>query len=458
MSSLVYHNPDVTFTYYLIIPHADFSEYRVLLQYNNGSWSLPAYNPQEHHFGVVNHINQFVAEKLGLFSSTLRCLQTRVIAPTDECRFYAMDNLHPEWIPPQKWTWMNETDVKSLTFAHPLQKEVLLQWFDWMHSDSSMRSPWMRHSWFVEASDWMQDLADRMAMDGIQAVEQLRAWSRSCTLRLQTADDLLYFKALPEMFNYEPVITRVLALRFPGNIPDVRAVHVEKGWMLMRDFGGTPLRSFNDIEVWKRVVRRYAEMQVDLIGNTQSMIALGVPDRNVDYLSSQIERLMHDLPVSMSKEEQTELKRLSSSLRSLCFELIEFNIPLSLAHGDFWAENVIIRPNGDPVFFDWSDASISHPFFDIPFFLSEIESDLPHVLDVREQLRDTYLDVWTRYAPMANLRRVYQIAEVLSGLHQALFYYVHVLPGIESNARWEMQNMLPMLLRQVMAAVRYNHG
>jgi hypothetical protein len=43
-------------------------------------------------------------------------------------------------------------------------------------------------------------------------------------------------------------------------------------------------------------------------------------------------------------------------------------------------------------------------------------------------------------------------------LHQALFYYVHVLPGIESNARWEMQNMLPMLLRQVMAAVRYNHG
>jgi Ser/Thr protein kinase RdoA (MazF antagonist) len=260
------------------------------------------------------------------------------------------------------------------------------------------------------------------------------------------------------MFNYEPVITRVLSLRFPGHIPDVRAVHVENGWMLMRDFGGTALTEVRDIDIWKQVVQRYAEMQLDLIGNTQSLIALGVPDRNVDYLASQIERLMNELPVALSEEEQKEIKRFSSTLRSLCYQLTDFNIPLSLTHGDFWAENVIIRPNGMSLYFDWSDASISHPFFDMPFFLSEIDRELPHVPDAREQLRDGYLDVWTRYAPILNLRRAFQIAEVLGGLHQALFYYVHVLPGIESNARWEMQNMLPMLLRQVIAAVKFNRG
>ena len=457
MSSLVYHNPDVTFTYHLIIPHADFSEYRVLLHQINGAWTIPAYLPEEHHFGVVNHINQYVADKLGLFSATLRCLHTHLVAENDEHRFYAMDNLHPDWQPPQGWAWMNEVDVKSLEFLYPFQRETLLQWFDWMHSDSSMRSPWMRHGWFGKSANWMQDLADRMAMDGIQPVEQVRAWVRSCTLSLKTEHDILYLKALPEMFNYEPVITRVLSLRFPENIPDVRAVHVENGWMLMRDIGGKPLTDHQDISVWKSVIRRYAEMQIDLIGNTHSMIALGVPDRNVDYLSSQVDRLMHDLPDALSQQEQTELKRLSSTLRSLCYELTEFNVPLSLTHGDFWAQNVMIRPNGEPVFFDWSDASVSHPFFDIPFFLSEIESDLAHIPDAREQLRDAYLDVWTRYAPLMNLRRIYQIAEVLSGLHQALFYYIHVLPGIESNARWELQNMLPMLLRQVMAAVKFSH-
>lgn len=457
MTSLVYHNPDVTFTYYLIIPHADSSEYRVLLNKNNGSWTLPMYQPQEHHFGVVNHINQYLANTLGLFTSTLRCFHTQLESASDERRFYAMDNLHPDWIPPQGWAWMNETDIKSLEFLHPFQYETLRQWFDWMHSDSSMRSPWMRHGWFTEAAGWMYDLADRMAMEGIQHVEQIRALSRFCTLRLTTDNDILHLKALPEMSNYEPVITRVLALRFPSNIPDVRAVHVEKGWMLMRDLGATPLTENEDVDIWKSVVRRYAEIQIDLIGNTQSMIALGVPDRNIDYLSSQVERLMHDLPATLSVEEQTEIKNLSSTLRSLCFQLTDFNIPLSLTHGDFWAQNIMIRPNGEAVFSDWSDASVSHPFFDIPFFLSEIESDLPHVPDAREQLRDTYLDVWTRYAPMANLRRVYQIAEILSGLHQALFYYVHVLPGIEINARWELQHMLPVLLRQVISAVKLSH-
>lgn len=455
MSSIVYHNPDIRFTYYLIIPHAMPGDFRVLLQQqDDATWTLPFYEPDEHHFGVVHHINRHMWDNHGLALSTLRCLQTHYTPQQGEQRFYAMDNLHPSWRPPSGMRWFTEKDVREAALASDLQRDMLKLWYVWRHSDSSLRAPWTRQGWFPWVASWMIDLADRMAMEGLHAVEQVRAWSRSCTMRLRTDMGTLYLKAVPEMFNYEPVITRVIAIRYPGTAPDVRAVHVENGWMLMRDFGGVPLNRVSDIDVWKRVVRRFAHLQLDLVMNTQSLVGLGVPDRNVDYLASQIPRLMNDLPDTLADDEQEELQRIAPTLRELCFELLEHPVPLSLTHGDLWAGNVIVTDDGGSLFFDWSDASISHPFFDLPFFLSEIERELPLIPDAREQLRDAYLEVWTRFEPLSDLQRAYELAQVLSGLHQALFYHVHILPSIEATARWEMQNMLPMLLRQVVAALR----
>lgn len=454
MYQIEYHNPDIIHTYYLMIPDTDPNHFRILVKQENGYWTLPNYRPHEHHFAVVNHINETVKMDYGLDVATLRCFRTEYDNQFGEQRFYAMDNLDSKWIPSDNMRWVSEEVLATLDFPSDLQRETILQWFDWSHSDNSIRAPWMRRGWFKAASDWIIDLADRMAMGNIGQIEQIRTWSRSATLRLKTGHGNLYLKAVPEMFTYEPVITRVLSLRYPNHTPDVRAVHVDKGWMLMRDFGGQALAHAKDLEVWKKAVREYAKMQLDISGNTQSLIALGVPDRNVDYMASQIERMMHNLPDEMTDEEAVELKRLASTLKGMCYELVEFNIPLTLTHGDFWSGNTIIKTNGDILFFDWSDASISHPFFDIAFFLTEIETEIPHRHDAREQILNAYLELWTRYEPMANLKRAYALAEVLASVHQALFYFIHILPGIEANARWEMESMLPYLLRQIIAHIR----
>jgi hypothetical protein len=76
------------------------------------------------------------------------------------------------------------------------------------------------------------------------------------------------------------------------------------------------------------------------------------------------------------------------------------------------------------------------------------------VPNAREEILTAYLDVWTRYEPMINLRHAYELAKVLGYLHQAAFYYAHIIPNIETHARWEVQSMLPHLLRQVLAAMQ----
>jgi aminoglycoside/choline kinase family phosphotransferase len=454
MHQIEYHNPDIIHTYYLMISDIDSNQFRVLLKQEGDHWTLPNYQPKEHHFAVVQHINHTLKQEYGLDVATLRCFRTEYDSTFGERRFYALDNLNHNWQPPANMRWVSEDIITNLNLPSDLQRDTILKWFDWIHSDNSIRVPWMRHGWFNKVSHWLIDLADRMAMDDIGEIEQLRTWSRSATLRLKTGHGDIYLKAVPEMFTYEPVITRVLSLRYPNHAPDVRAVHVDKGWMVMRDFGGQTLTRVQDLEVWKKAVREYARMQLDISGNTQSLVALGVPDRNIDYMASQIERMMHHLPDDLTHEEQVELKRLSSTLKGMCYELVEYNIPLTLTHGDFWSGNTIIKNNGDILFFDWSDASISHPFFDIAFFLTEIETEIPHRHDAREQILNAYLEQWTRYEPMANLRQAYALAQVLGSLHQALFYFIHILPGIEFNARWEMQSMLPYLLRQIIAGIR----
>ena len=449
------HNVEATHTYYLIIPHADRYEYRVLVQQTDSHhWILPAYQSEAAHFSAVAHINQFVAQMLGLFAVTLRCFHINGVDANHEERYYALDNLHAEWDPPEGWYWLAEDEIRNATFLVDHQRTTLFNWFSWCHSNSSRRSPWMRHGWYDLVANWMIDLADRLALEDVGQVEQVQVWTRAATMRLPTSNGTLYLKAVSEIFNYEPVVTRLLSIRFPGYVPDVQAVHVDHGWMLMRDFGGTLLENITDLEIWKAVLRRFGEIQIDLVGDTQSLISLGVPDRNVDYLSTQIARIANDVPDDFSDQEAAELKMMASTMRSMCFDLVEHNVPLTMTHGDLRPNNIIVKEDGTVLFFDWSDAAISHPFFDIPIFLTDVAQRFSEIPDAYDQLRDTYLETWSRYEPMINLRRVFQLAEVLGSLHQALFYYVHILPAIEADTRWELQNMLADLLRHSLQAAK----
>ncbi|MEO1162207.1 MAG: phosphotransferase [Chloroflexota bacterium] len=452
----IYHDAETPFRYYLLIPNYDPSSFFVLLEKtDDDSWRLPMYQPIEHHFAVVGHINEHVAEAMRLHVATLRCFRTDKHEEKGERRFYALDNLMPEWEPPENMQWFTEVDLLELTIETQLHRDVIMGWFDWRHSDHSQRVAWNRPSWYINTANWMLDIADRMAMTGLQAPEQIRTWARSTTMRLDSNSESMYLKAVPSIFNYEPVVTRVLSIRYPQNTPAVVGVHVDNGWMLTWEWSGRRLTQIDDITIWEKAIRRYAKIQRDLVKSSQSLVALGVPDRNVDYLASQIQRLINDLPDTLSDNEGKQLKRIAPTLRGMCYELVDLNLPLTLTHGDFWAGNVVISDDEKhiPIFFDWSDASISHPFFDAVTFLEDVADNLPHVENAHDILLDAYLEEWASFNMRQNLRHAYALASVLAYLHQALFYYVHILPSIETAVRWELTSMPARQLQKVIRAM-----
>ena len=337
-------------------------------------------------------------------------------------------------------------------------RSLLEEWFDWKAGDeyAPHRVPWYRHGWQPEAAAWIEEqvrgLGDRL----VAPVEQLRSWQRSALLRAHTPSGALYFKAVPPMFAHEPRLIQALARDHPGRFPEIIALDEERHWYLMRDLGGRPLTEVRDIGRWEEALRCYARLQIAATEEVERLLALGCPDRRLDRLAAELDSLLEDTRalqpagLPLSAEEIQHLRRRAPWFKEACAELAAAGIPCTLEHGDFWSGQIIVGEKGH-AFIDWSDSSVSHPFFSM-LFLRENAGEFPEVPDVGVRLRNAYLEPWTDYAPMDRLVSIYEQALVLAGLHHALLYHRIVLPGME--VRWEMENMVPYYLKTVLEKAR----
>ena len=77
-----------------------------------------------------------------------------------------------------------------------------------------------------------------------------------------------------------------------------------------------------------------------------------------------------------------------------------------------------------PLFFDWGDACVSHPFFTLVVTLASVRYglDLPEGAPELDGLRDAYLEPRGRFAPLAELRRVFPDAYRLGTIGLALMW------------------------------------
>ena len=136
----------------------------------------------------------------------------------------------------------------------------------------------------------------------------------------------------------------------------------------------------------------------------------------------------------MAPEKLEALRALAPRLEDACAEIASLGIRDALEHGDAWPGNIWAREDGSFLVYDWSDASLAHPF------TSVIERDLRERLEFGEddvrRLVDAYLAPWLDLAPEGEVRRAYQLAQVLAQLHRAVSYYRLIMPMAEDRAMW----------------------
>ena len=326
-------------------------------------------------------------------------------------------------------------------------------------------SRWQAPQFIEPATAWIgRQLADRgLALSGPITQPHIRPWST--VLRVPVGAEALFFKAtLPEIA-YEIALSDAVARCAPEQVIEILAVDPLQGWMLMADGGERAREQFGgrgDVRAWKPILAAYAKLQIRLASEVDPLLALGTPDRRPSTLHEQYRALVADERWLMigqeggiSSEEAVALKQLAPKIEALCAELSGYTIPLSLDHSDLHDGNIFVNDSicvsdSGYRFFDWGDASISHPFFSLRTVFVSIENSygIPEDAPILRELAEHYLQSWRDFESEANLRRALHCAEQLWSLIGALKYraLVEVL-GAEGQ---QVASAVPALLRELL--------
>ncbi len=443
--------------YYFIVP--DAGDTHVLLVPEGKSWTLPhGIQAGAFKWRSTAHVNKAANEAFRFRATTRRCASPDMDpgSPIQEL-VYVVENHSATWSLPSIARWVGAADLGRLTIATPGMARVIEEWFAWVGAvDKSLRVPWYEAGWMNAAGTWMVQQLARLDSKPTGPVEQVYSWQRSCVMRLPTTHGVAYFKAVPAVLGSEVDISVLLDHEYPGMVAEVMAVDAPRRWLLMRDMGEETLDAVPDLEQWKTAVHAYAQLQVDWVDGARRFSVAGCSNRGLLQLVSSIDRLLADTvamkpgsPEGLSMKQIHALHYRARALKIAAHRLGTLRLPVSLDHGDLWAGQIVVGAT-NPVFIDWSDTSLTHPFFSMAFFSDEEEmrpylGDAP---DAPEQLRDAYLEPWTVYEPHDILTQAWSIACSLAPLSTALLYHDHILPGVE--VKWELEDMIPFFLRGVL--------
>ena len=322
---------------------------------------------------------------------------------------------------------------------------------------------WRDPTWLKEAHEWIRAQAQRHSILINGEIEQPHVYPWSTVLRVPTNEGTLFFKATAAETIYESALTQKLAGWFPDCMPELIAVDTARGWMLMRD-GGEPLRGSirptQDIMPWEPVITRYAEVQIGLAEHISEILALGIPDHRLAVLPALYtqlltdeESLMIDQEKGLTSAEWGRLKGMTSRFGQICTELASFEIPESLNHGDFHDGNVLLK-DGRITFFDWGDASVTHPFVTLRTFFVSMEialklDDYAPPTSEMTALLNCYLEQWQRFTDQERLLSAYNLSRPVASIAKALAWHQGIT-RMHGALREEYAWIVPEVLREFM--------
>lgn len=230
-----------------------------------------------------------------------------------------------------------------------------------------------------------------------------RPWS--AIVRVPAADGDVWFKENATASAYEPPLTELLIGRRPDSLPELIAWD---GPRILTKDAGRRLRDVLDAgetrPSWTELLPLYAELQIDFMDLVDEALAFGTPDDRPDLLPERYALLGGDRvePVRAAAEQ------------------LAGSIPLTVVHMEAHDGNIFVR-NGQPVFIDWAEAVVTHPFVGpLLAFRSATERAgyKPGSREV-ERLRDLYLEPHTTFAPLGELRELFAAGYLLFPISRA---------------------------------------
>lgn len=262
--------------------------------------------------------------------------------------------------------------------------------------------------------------------------EIVKSTDMSIVLKGITDTGTAYLKSVNEAAQFEAGLTAFIAHEFTGRTVELLAIEDHENWILMRELPGKSLREVATMDAYTSFISSYADFQKETIPKKSELLSLGVIDRRLPVLRQEIEEHLEALcGTGLDKEETDKILALKPELLSACYKMLGV-LPDALDHGDLHSGNVFVE--GETYrFFDWGDASVTHPFLSVRVFWNALFELLEEDTDENwmkkmAEFRPFYLDRWKDYAPADVLERQLYLAEQVGCVYRALSWHLYITP------------------------------
>lgn len=311
---------------------------------------------------------------------------------------------------------------------------------------------WTDPDWRAAAMDWAAVELGRAGRTLDGEPEQPHVYPWSTAFRLPVRGGRVWLKSVAPGSAHEPALSAALGRWVPRTVLVPLAVDPERRLMLLPD-GGRTLRDVGGdtlVEAWESMLSNYARLQIDLVSHAGEMLALGVPDHRPDRLPELAADLLADDDALLTGRPggiATDVReRVAGDLgrhAELCARLVDGGVPVTIQHGDLHGANVFVSGNRHR-FFDWGDASVSHPFLSllVPLRMAARALGQANGSPVLLRLRDAYLDAWRAHGSPQELREQCDLALRVGPLERALTWR-RILRGIHPGERVQWQDAVP---------------
>ena len=210
---------------------------------------------------------------------------------------------------------------------------------------------WNSNEWREDTAAWIDAACEAY---GIQREGEVDFWPAtlqqiSALVRTDAAD--LIFTATAPGLTAEAAITVAAGQLLPERVVMPLAIDRTAGYLLSPDFGHTVQALGETVESWEFALRSLASLQVGLMGQEQTFFDAGMPVVDPQFLPEQFDQalmlhvsLENGHPLAITGEQADELYAGTPALAEACQVLAQAPVPLSVEHGAFGLDQVVIPP------------------------------------------------------------------------------------------------------------------
>lgn len=279
---------------------------------------------------------------------------------------------------------------------------------------------WSSTEWQRSAVGWLDEQLRLVGAKRTGPAEHphIRPWATA--IRATTSTGVVWLKATGPGTSFEVRLYPVLARLVPQHVLAPIAVDFDRGWIVLPDGGpslGERLTGADLGEAMVSALRQYAQLQVELAGHAQEILATGVPDMRPAAMPEHFEQVMEigskEADRSGRADDSGKLQLVGGLRRSVvewCAELADSHLRPSLDHNDLHPWNIL--GTGRALFYDWGDSVLAHPFAAMLVPLGVVPGLLHVPIDDPQfgRVKDAYLEVFGHLARGEDLARTLQIA------------------------------------------------